>query len=360
MTVADFNADGKPDIAIVNQTTLANPSVAQGNVVVLQGNGDGTFTQFPGSPIAVGQNPVAIASGDLDGNASADLAVVNKTDNSVTVLLNNGDATFVAGPNSPVSTATNPTGIAIADFNQDGHADFAVTGGDTNTFRVFFGVAAGLFTLGFEPPAGPSGSTPTAIVTAQLVSGGFPDVAITNNVSGAAGDVTVVLSPASLFSSSGLTQQPYPASEYIDLGVKVKATPAMHPNHEVTLQLEFEIRALSGSSVNGIPIISNRTLTQTVRVKEDEPTLLGGLTDTEETRAITGLPGFAEIPGAGYAFGQRNNSRQDTELLILITPRRLRAADHFTRTIFAGRGGATGGRTAGPSTLQSPSPQPQP
>ena len=359
MTVADFNADGKPDIAIVNQTTLANPSVAQGNVVVLQGNGDGTFTQFPGSPIAVGQNPVAIASGDLDGNASADLAVVNKTDNSVTVLLNNGDATFVAGPNSPVSTATNPTGIAIADFNQDGHADFAVTGGDTNTFRVFFGVAAGLFTLGFEPPAGPSGSTPTAIVTAQLVSGGFPDVAITNNVSGAAGDVTVVLSPASLFSSSGLTQQPYPASEYIDLGVKVKATPAMHPNHEVTLQLEFEIRALSGSSVNGIPIISNRTLTQTVRVKEDEPTLLGGLTDTEETRAITGLPGFAEIPGAGYAFGQRNNSRQDTELLILITPRRLRAADHFTRTIFAGRGDATGGRASGPGTLQSPSPQPQ-
>jgi len=109
---------------------------------------------------------------------------VNKTDNSVTVLLNNGDATFVAGPNSPVSTATNPTGIAIADFNQDGHADFAVTGGDTNTFRVFFGVAAGLFTLGFER-RGPSGSTPTAIVTAQLVSGGFPDVAITNNVSGA-------------------------------------------------------------------------------------------------------------------------------------------------------------------------------
>jgi Flp pilus assembly secretin CpaC len=360
MTVADFNADGKPDIAIVNQTTLANPSVAQGNVAVLKGNGDGTFTEFPGSPITVGENPVAIASGDLDGNSSADLAIVNKTDNSVTVLLNNGDGTFVAGPNSPLSTASSPTGIATADFNQDGHADLAVTGGGTDTFRVFFGVAAGLFTLGFEPPAGPSGSTPTAIVTAQLVSGGFPDVAITNNVSGAAGDVTVVLSPASLFSSSGLTQQPYPASEYIDLGVKVKATPAMHPNHEVTLQLEFEIRALSGSNVNGIPIISNRTLTQTVRVKEDEPTLIGGITDTEETRAITGLPGFADIPGAGYAFGQRNNSLQDTELLIVVTPRRLRVADHLTRTIFAGRGDAAGSRASGPGTLQSPSPQPQP
>jgi Flp pilus assembly secretin CpaC len=97
-----------------------------------------------------------------------------------------------------------------------------------------------------------------------------------------------------------------------------------------------------------------------VRLKEDEPTLIGGITDTEETRAITGLPGFAEIPGAGYAFGQRNHSLQDTELLIVVTPRRLRVADHLTRTIFAGRGDATGGRTSAPGTLPPPSQQPQP
>src|SRR5205814_9350318 len=92
-----------------------------------------------------------------------------------------------------------------------------------------------------------------------------------------------------------VAQTPYPASEYVDLGVKIKATPTLHSNNEVTLLLEFEIRSLSGSSVNGIPIISNRTLTQTVRVKQDEPTVIGGLTDTEETRSITGLPGFAKI-----------------------------------------------------------------
>src|SRR5438093_12230934 len=198
-------------------------------------------------------------------------------------------------------------------------------------FRVFLVVTDEFFTSAFEPPAGPSGSTPTAIISASLVSGGFPDVAITSDVSGAAGDVTVVLSPANLFSSSGLTQQPYPGSEYVDLGVKIKATPTLHPNNEVTLQLEFEIRALSGANVNGIPIISNRTLTQTVRVKEDEPTLIGGLTDTEETRSITGLPGFAEIPIAGYLFAGRKNSLQDTELLILVTPRKLRLVDHLTR-----------------------------
>ncbi len=292
-----------------------------------------------------------------------DLAIVNQTDDSVTILLNNGDGTFAAGPNSPLATASTPTGIAIADFNQDGHADIAVTSKDANTFRVFLGVAAGLFTSAFEPPAGPNGTFPTAIVAGNFVSGGFPDVAITNNISGAAGDVTVVLSPANLFSALGASsavQQPYPASEYVDLGVKIKATPTLHSNNEVTLQLEFEIRALAGSSVNGIPILSNRSLSQTVRVKEDEPTLIGGLTDREETRSITGLPGFAEIPGVGNAFRARNNSLQDTELLIVVTPRKLRAADHLTRTIFAGRGDIGGRGFAGPGIRESPAPQSQP
>jgi type II secretory pathway component GspD/PulD (secretin) len=360
VTVADFNLDGKPDLAIVNQTTLANPSIPQGNVVVLQGNGDGTFTQFTGSPITVGQNPVAVASADLDGNASPDLAIVNNTDNSVTVLLNQGDGTFVAGPNSPLATSPNPTGIALADFTQNGTAGIAVTCAGSNTFRVFVGITAGFFTVAFEPPAGPAGSFPTAIIAPSLVSGEFPDVVMTNNVPGAAGDVTVVLSPANLFSTSGLAQQPYPGSEYVDLGVKIKATPALHPNNEVTLQLEFEIRALSGSNVNGIPIISNRTLTQTVRVKEDEPTLIGGITDVEETRSIAGLPGFAEIPGIGYAFGTKSNSLQDTELLIMVTPRKVRIPDHLTRTIFAGHGDPGGRGSIGPGAQPTPTAPPPP
>ena len=365
MTVADFNGDGKPDLAIttVNQLTLANPAANTGSLVLLQGNGDGTFTEFTGSPLTLGKLPVAIASSDLAGNAKADLAIVNQTDATVTVLLNNGDGTFAAGPNSPLATASTPTGIAVADFNQDGHADIAVTSADANTFRVFLGISAGLFTLAFEPPAGPNGTFPTAIIAPNLVSGGFPDVAITNDLSGSAGDVSVVLSPANLFSSLGnsaAVQQPYPASEYIDLGVKIKATPNLHPNNEVTLQLEFEIRALSGSSVNGIPIISNRTLTQTVRVKEDEPTLIGGLTDQEETRSISGLPGFADIPGARYAFAAKNNSLQDTELLIVVTPHRLRVVDHLTRPIFAGRGEPGGREFGSPSFRGNPAPQPQP
>jgi general secretion pathway protein D len=164
----------------------------------------------------------------------------------------------------------------------------------------------------------------------------------------------VVLNSTSFLGTNGAAQQPYPGSEYIDLGVKVKATPVLHANKEVTLQLEFEIRSLAGANINGIPIISNRTISQTVRIKEDEPTLLGGLTDREETRSITGLPGFAELPGIGYAFGNRSLSQTNSELVILITPRRLRSPSQTARSFYAGRGDTLPGRAEGGGSAAPP------
>ena len=170
--------------------------------------------------------------------------------------------------------------------------------------------------------------------------------------------MTVIQASSALASATSAEQTPYPGSEFIDLGVKVKATPTLHPNHEVTLQLEFEIRALAGTNINGIPIISNRTLSQTVRVKEEETTVIGGLLDDEETRAITGLPGFANLPGAGYLFGTRNNSNKETEFMILVTPRRLRSPVRQPRNLFAGRGDITTRGSLGAGVPQQPPPPP--
>lgn len=332
MATTDFNGDGKPDLAIVNEAT--------NNVSILLGNGDGTFTEAANSPITVGKVPVAIATGDLNGDAREDIAVVNQSDNTVSILLSNGDGTFTAAPNSPLATGQGPTSVAIADFNGDGNLDVAVTAPTTDSVSVSLGLGQGLFAPAFELPVG---TNPTTLLAANLVGGTLPDVAVTDDPVGIAGQVTVILSPASLFSNAGgpgagVAQQPYPGAQYEDIGVKIKATPTMHANDEVTLQLEFEIRALSGSNINGIPIISNRSLSQTVRVKEDEATIIGGLLDNEETRTLTGLPGFANLPGGlGYAFGQRNTTAQDTQMLILITPRRLRLKDRVSRAIYAGR-----------------------
>jgi hypothetical protein len=171
----------------------------------------------------------------------------------------------------------------------------------------------------------------------------------------------------SVISNSAINaQQPYPGSQYEDIGLKVKATPQLHDSKEVTLQLEFEIRALSGSSVNGIPVISNRTLTQTVRLKEDETSLVVGLLSLNENKTLSGFPWLATLPGVGYAFGNHSNSFTDDELLFLITPRRVRSPLRQSKTIYAGTGEPSGAGRSGvgpfrerePSESQPPPPAP--
>jgi len=182
---------------------------------------------------------------------------------------------------------------------------------------------------------------PLALTTAVLTTSGLPDAILTAS-SGTNNFVTVLLDPASFAAGAGALQTPYPGSEYIDLGIKVKATPSVHEDNEVTLQLEFEIRALAGDNVNGIPIITNRTVTQTVRLKEGEPSIVAGLLDNEETKSLNGIPGLANLPGVGYAFGLRTNSLNDTELLIVVTPRRMNERTRVSGPRYAGRGTVTG------------------
>jgi tetratricopeptide (TPR) repeat protein len=358
-----INSGAEVDLAVVNQ--------GSNNVAILLSSVDSnlnvTLTEASNSPIAVGTTPVAIATGDLNADGVPDLAVANQGNSSVSgsvsILLgsSNLDGTFTAATGSPLATAATPAGIVIASFANGTVPDIAVTNKGSSTIGVYLGLGSATFASRIElnTPPGPS-----ALIASSLTTSGLPDIALVSQDPAASqGEVTVIQDSTNFANSvaTGAAQTPYPASEYVDLGVKIKATPTLHPNNEVTLLLEFEIRALAGSSVNGIPVLSNRTLTQTVRVKEDEPTLIGGLTDTEETRSITGLPGFAGIPVAGYLFGTRNNSLQDTELLIVVTPRKVRLADHLTRTIFAGRGDPGGRGSASPGSFQPQQPvTPQP
>ena len=359
-----INNGAEVDLAVVNQ--------GSNNVTILLSSVDSnlnvTLTEAPNSPISVGTTPVAIATGDFNADGVPDFAVVNQgnatVSGSVSVLLGsaNLDGTFIEATGSPLATAATPAGIAIAHFANGTVPDIAVTNKGSSTVGVYLGLGSGTFASRIElnTPPGPS-----ALIASTLTTSALPDIALVSQDPAASqGEVTIIQDSTNLANSvtNGLAQTPYPASEYVDLGVKIKATPTLHPNNEVTLLLEFEIRALAGSSVNGIPVLSNRTLTQTVRVKEDEPTLIGGLTDTEETRSITGLPGFAEIPVAGYLFGGRHNSLQDTELLIVVTPRKVRLADHLTRAIFAGRGDPGPGSrgTGGPGVQPQPGNPPPP
>jgi len=331
-----FDNSGKPEIAVLNATTQ-NIGIFQASGINTGGNAfDGTFAELSGSPVATGADPVAFATGDLNADGIDDFAVVNQSQSEVTVLLNDTTGFFTAAAGSPLATAATPAGVAIADFTNDGVGDIAVTNNGASTLGVYAGLGSGQYSSRIELSTPPG---PLALTTAVLTSSGLPDAILTAS-SGSNNFVSVLLDPSSFAAGAGSVQTPYPGSEYIDLGIKVKATPSVHEANEVTLQLEFEIRALAGSNVNGIPVITNRTVSQTVRLKEGEPSIVAGLLDNEETKSLNGIPGLANLPGVGYAFGQRSTSLNDTELLIVVTPRRMSDRVRTSVPRFAGRGGA--------------------
>jgi hypothetical protein len=91
VAVGDFNADGKLDAAVANGFGEA-PHFS--GVAVSLGNGDGTYTQASGSPISLGQSLSAITTADFNGDGKLDLAVTDSAGNAVLILLGNGDGTF--------------------------------------------------------------------------------------------------------------------------------------------------------------------------------------------------------------------------------------------------------------------------
>jgi general secretion pathway protein D len=129
----------------------------------------------------------------------------------------------------------------------------------------------------------------------------------------------------------------------------VKTTPRLHPGNELTLHMEMELRSLSTSKFNDIPVISNRSVDETMRLKMDEPSVLAGIFVLDKSNSVTGIPGVANLPGAGFAAGSRNPQSQDTELIIVVTPRLLRAAPRLDRARFVGPGGEPAGTAAEPS-----------
>jgi len=128
IVVADFNGDGKLDLAVANN--------GNNNVSILLGNGDGTFTQAANSPVPVGSQPYAIAAGDFTGSGKLGLAVANYGSNTVTLLLGNGDGTFTQPVGSPITVGKGPISLAVGDFNGSGRLGLAVANITDGTVSV--------------------------------------------------------------------------------------------------------------------------------------------------------------------------------------------------------------------------------
>jgi hypothetical protein len=175
IATADFNADGKLDLATANSSGDSS--------TILLGNGMGGFTEAAGSPFAVGANPRGITVSDFNLDGKPDLATANSNSDNVTILLNNGSASFTQAAGSPLSTGgIRPAIINSGDFNLDGKADLVVGNQTSHDMTILLGDGM----AGFTPAAGsPIAGTfaPRSVIVSDFTVDGKPDILVALSVS---------------------------------------------------------------------------------------------------------------------------------------------------------------------------------
>ncbi len=172
VALGDFNGDGKLDLAVTNPSS--------DTVSVLLGNGDGTFS----APVTYatgnsGDHPIAVSAVDLNGDGKLDLAVTNLNGKTVAILLGNGDGTFKAKVTYPTTIGAfiGPSAMTTGDFNGDGKVDLAITDQHDNTVSILLGNGDGTFQSPLEFTAG---DFATGVAAGDFNGDGRLDLAVAN------------------------------------------------------------------------------------------------------------------------------------------------------------------------------------
>jgi general secretion pathway protein D len=135
---------------------------------------------------------------------------------------------------------------------------------------------------------------------------------------------------SSLLSSLTSSVPSVPMVQYQDLGLNLKVTPKVLRDGDVALNIDLKLDALSGTLINGNPVLDNRAYNGMVTLRAGEATVVATELDKSQSLAISGTPGISEIPGLNDLTG-RDLQKNYATLVIVMTPHVIRgtqAAGH--------------------------------
>jgi general secretion pathway protein D len=217
-------------------------------------------------------------------------------------LFSNGIATFGGGITltglSPGSVTMN-LNLNSSESRELDQMQLRLGDGETGTMRV--GMRYPIQTSSYSDMASSSSSI-AGLTTAGTSS------ALSSQVSSLTGSSSTV-----------------PMVEYQDLGMTLKATPKVMRSSDVALTIDMKLDALSGESINGLPVLNNRAYSGVVTLKQGEAVVVVSELNKKESRAISGTPGLSEVPGLNDLTGKDISTDYST-LLIVITPHVIRGS----------------------------------
>jgi hypothetical protein len=166
VTSADFNNDGKLDLAVANNFPMS--------VSVLIGTGTGSFSTASNYS-SLASNAFSIISKDFNSDGNADLAVANFASDDVSIFLGTGTGSFITAVKYPAGDA--PWSITSADFNSDGKVDLAVANSNSNSVSVLMGTGTGSFSPAVNFGVG---TNPRSVIAVDFNGDGKYDIGTAN------------------------------------------------------------------------------------------------------------------------------------------------------------------------------------
>ncbi len=177
VSIGDLDRDGKPEIVVTNYGSNT-VSIFRNNCT------NGTISFASKVDFTTGSSPISVSINDIDGDGSPDLAVSNYASNTISVLRStctNGTISFA--PKIDYTTGTGPYNQAIGDLDGDGKPDLAVVNYSSNTVSVLRNTSIS-GTISFATKVDyTTGSSPVILAISDLDGDGKPDLALVNNAS---------------------------------------------------------------------------------------------------------------------------------------------------------------------------------